>query len=87
MPLFSYECKQCHQVVEKFQHSAKAEPKLICAGCKATEFERLMPGTQNRVELNARDNLNQKILPDAQRIQNDMSKGKDSAFLDIYGEK
>lgn len=86
MPLFSYQCKQCQQVVEKFQHSAKSEPKLTCS-CGHTEFVRLMPGTQNRVVLNARDNLNQKILPDAQRIQNDISKGKDSAFLDIYGEK
>ena len=86
MPLFSYQCKQCQQVVEKFQHNAKTEPKITCS-CGHTEFERLMPGTQNRVQLSARDNLHQKILPDAQRIQNDMSKGKDSAFLDIYGEK
>jgi putative FmdB family regulatory protein len=86
MPLFSYQCKQCQQVVEKFQHSAKTEAKLVCAGCNADEFERLMPGTQNRVQLDARDNLHQRILPEAQRIQNDMKSGKDSAFLDIYGD-
>lgn len=87
MPLFNYQCTECYNIVEKFQHSVDSKVNIICNECGSDKFERLISSTQNRVCLNARDNLHQKILPDAKRISNNINNGSDNAFLDICGEK
>lgn len=86
MPLFSYKCTECEQVVEKFQHNAKDEIEIACEECGAVEFERLPAWSNNRTLLNSRENLEKNILPDAERIRKDIRGGKDSAFFDIYGD-
>jgi len=86
MPLFSYRCNECEQVVEKFQHNADVVPEMKCGYCECENFERLVAFPHNRNILNARDNLDERILPDAQRLQKEMQSGKDSTFLDLYGE-
>lgn len=87
MPLFSYQCKQCEQVVEKFQHNAETVPEMKCKSCGCEDFDRLVGTPHNRNILDAHTNLADKILPDVQRIQNELKSGKDSTFLDLYGEK
>ena len=87
MPLFSYECTGCEQVVEKFQHSAKSEIEITCQECGSIEFKRLTAWSNSRTQLGSRDELSQRILPDADRIKRQIEKGNDSAFFDIYGDK
>jgi len=45
-----------------------------------------MPDVRCRVWLGAGKLLEEKILPDAKRIEEKISKGSDSDFLDIAGE-
>ena len=86
MPLFNYKCTKCEAVVEKFQHSAVEKLNLTCI-CGGVDFVRLFNKCGIRVDLNAKDFFKYKIKPDADRITNNISKGKDKDFLDIKGEK
>lgn len=87
MPLFNYECNKCKFVIEKFQHKASEKPELMCKECGGREFERLFSSHHNRTIMNAKETYAQKIKPDINRISNEINKGKDKTFLDIYGEK
>lgn len=86
MPLFNYQCQNCGWVVEKFLHNRDDPAELVCTECEGVEFERIMGLVHNRTWLNARDALNNKVLPDADRIQKKISSGSDSDFLDITGD-
>ena len=86
MPLFNYQCSKCEAVVEKFLHKATEKAEITCA-CGNTDFTRLFGKTHSRTYLNSKDLLNNKINPDANRIRNNINKGKDKDFLDIYGDK
>lgn len=86
MPLFNFQCKNCELVLEKFQRG-KDTPEIICPECDNTEFSKLLSACNNRVRLNAKEFYSRKIAPDAKRIRNEISKGKDKHFLDLYGEK
>ena len=86
MPLFSYKCVRCDQVVEKFQHN-RGEVEITCEECGSKDFERMPTWSNSRTQLCARDMLEQNILPDADRIIKEIQSGNDSAFLDIYGDK
>ena len=85
MPMYSYQCQECKIEIERFQHNSKM-PDLECENCKCCNFIRLFNKTHNRTWLNAKDNLSQKILPDAKRIMTNISKGKDKDFHDITGD-
>jgi len=86
MPLFTYQCTECDNLMEKFQHDASEILKLVCPLCGCEECERAMPDVRCRVWLGAGKLLEEKILPDAKRIEEKISKGSDSDFLDIAGE-
>ncbi len=86
MPLFNYKCLKCDLVVEKFQHKPE-KINLECKSCGNGEFDRIFGQVYNRTWLNARDNLSQNIMPEVDRISNNIATGKSKDFLDIYGEK
>lgn len=87
MPLFNYECMKCGHLMEKFQHNSDDELKIACEECQNTDCERQLSFVHNRVWLEAKDLLKDKIGPDAKRIMDNMKKGKDKDFFDIYGDK
>lgn len=87
MPLFNYQCNKCESITEKFQHKVSDKPELICVKCGGLEFKRLFSSHHNRTTLNSKETYTQKIKPDVDRIGKEINKGKDKAFLDIYGEK
>lgn len=86
MPMYNFQCDACKLEIEKFLHHSKQEIDFVCEKCGGKEFVRLFNKVHNRTSLNARDNLSQKILPDAERIMNNIKKGKDRDFLDIAGD-
>jgi len=85
MPLFTYKCVDCGCLMEKFQHDIE-DIDVACFDCEGTECEKQMPFAYNRTWLNANDMLKEEIGPDAKRISDNMKKGKDSDFFDIYGD-
>jgi len=86
MPLFSYECKKCEHIIEKFQHKPTVEA-LCCAECNGSDFQKIFGIPENRTHRNAKDYYNEVISPEAKRIRNKIDKGSDKDFIDIYGEK
>lgn len=87
MPLYNYKCLGCEIIVEVFQQNLKNVPEMQCKECGSSELKRLLAVPKNRTQLGARDNLHEKILPDADRIRKEIESGKDSSFLDVYGDK
>ena len=85
MPLYLYECKECEIVFELFQHNS-IQVNIQCPQCEHNECKKLIGRPNNRTLYNARENLTNKILPDANAILNKVAKGKDKDFLDISGE-
>jgi len=71
--------------MEKFQHNAE-DGYITCSECSSINCEKQMPFAHNRVWLEAKDMIKEKIGPDARRIMDNMNKGKDSDFFDIYGD-
>jgi len=87
MPLFNYKCIKCGHIVEKFQHNSKEVLEIECEECGEAGCEKQLPFAHHRVWLDAKELYDQKIAPDAKRIMDNMKKGKDSDFSDIYGDK
>jgi hypothetical protein len=73
--------------MEKFQHNSNDNIEIVCDVCHSTECEKQPTFARNRTWLNANDMLKEKIGPDAQRIMDNMRKGSDNDFSDIYGDK
>lgn len=86
MPLYNFQCSNCELVVEKFKHAKDDEVEIVCDECECEEFLPLIGQVQNRTRLNARDNLEKRILPDVDRIQKKVGEGSDSEFLNITGD-
>lgn len=86
MPLFNYKCQGCEFIVEKFLHHRDDEVEIECPECGGEGFDQIIGNVQNRVWLNATENLHSRILPDADRIQEKICNGSDSDFLDIVGD-
>lgn len=86
MPLYNYKCLDCEAVIEVFQQS-KDTPEMQCKKCGSSRFKKLLAVPRNRTQLGSRDELFERTLPEADKIRKDIEAGKDSAFLDIYGEK
>ena len=87
MPLFNYQCTKCEHIMEKFQHNSDDVLDVVCDECQNTECEKQLPFSHNRVWLDSKDLLKEKIGPDARRIMDNMKKGKSKDFFDIYGDK
>ena len=87
MPIFNYGCEKCKHVMEVFQHNSDELDDLECAECGSDECSKLLSDWNNRTWLEAKDMLREKILPEARKVREELSRGKDSTFLDIYGDK
>jgi len=86
MPIFSYECNKCTHVMEVFQHEPDELEDLECEECGECDCSKLLSDWNNRTWLEAKDMMRDKIIPEARKAREDLRKGKDSAFLDIYGD-
>jgi putative FmdB family regulatory protein len=86
MPLFNYQCQSCDLIVEKFVHKIDSDVEITCEECDGVDFEKIVGLAHNRTWLNAKDNFNKRISPDAERIRKNMSQGNDNDFLDIAGD-
>lgn len=85
MPLFTYQCKDCKEKQEKFQHKPE-EKEVLCKKCGA-KCQKTIGLFANRNVLGSKDNFAENIEPEIERIKADIDSGKDGAFLDLYGEK
>ena len=86
MPLLTFKCLECEHLMEKFVHNTD-EYKVECEECGSDDCERQFSICGTRVWLEAKDLYDQKIAPDAKRIQDNMKKGNNKEFFDIYGDK
>jgi len=73
-------------MVEKFQHKPTDVLEIECENCGEAVCEKQLPFARHRVWLEASELVKQKIGPDAKRIMDNMKKGKDNDFSDIYGD-
>ena len=85
MPLFNFECPNCHITVEHFFHSAE-NVEVVCESC-GTKCDRVFSMFGNRSDVDAKTALHEKILPEARKISEQIGQGNDEAFLDLCGEK
>lgn len=85
MPLFNYMCLKCDEIVEKFQHKP-VKPKIGCKKCGYKKFKRIIGKIRNKITYNAKDTYKNRIKPDVDRINKNISDGKDKDFLDISGD-
>lgn len=85
MPLFTFKCPKCEYIVEKFLHKLPENIEVICENCKTT-CDRQFSKSKTLTVLDARETLKQQILPDAKRMVDNISKGKDKDIVDVYGD-
>jgi putative FmdB family regulatory protein len=84
MPLFTYLCKDCGNMVEKF---VQGKTEVVCDQCGGVNCEKQFSAGGSRSELSAKDFYNEKIRPEADRIFERACNGSDADFLDIAGDK
>lgn len=85
MPLYNYKCVKCNIIVEKFQHKPSKDV-LECEKCGSKEFDKVFGIVFGKIWLNAKDTMSNVIAPEVQRIEGNLSKGNDKAFLDMAGD-
>jgi putative FmdB family regulatory protein len=86
MPLFTFACPDCGQLLEKFLHKIKDDEEVLCEKCGA-KCTRQFSLFGSRVELDAKTLYKEKVAPDAKKIMDGINKGKDKDFFDVYGDK
>lgn len=85
MPLFTFKCPKCDFTIEKFLHRLADDTEILCEKCDG-KCERQFSQSKTNTVLDAKDMLSQQIIPDAKRMMDNVKKGKDSDFVDIYGD-
>lgn len=83
MPLFSVKCKKCgkaYEIYDQEYHETKCE---VCGH----DCERIFGKINSRAQMDANDLYENKILPEAEKIMDNVSRGSDEDFFDICGEK
>jgi putative FmdB family regulatory protein len=86
MPLFTFECAECGHQVEKFLHKINDDEEVICEKCGA-KCTRQFSLSGSRVWQDAKTLYNEKIASDVKKIRDNINKGKDKDFFDVYGDK
>jgi len=86
MPLFNYMCVKCKIIVEKFQHKPTDEIKIECKKCGGNEFVRTIGKILHKITYDSKGTYNNRIKPEVERINKNISDGKDKDFLDITGD-
>ncbi|MFA5023371.1 MAG: zinc ribbon domain-containing protein [Patescibacteria group bacterium] len=84
MPLFLFKCPKCLSVIEKLVTSGK-DHDILCDEC-GEKCEKEISVCFGRTSLDAKTLYNEKILPDAKRINDQIAGGNDDVFFDICGE-
>ncbi len=86
MPLFTFKCLSCGKVLEKFVKNAEKEVEITCE-CGEKNFERVYDfAAKGKIWRDAKTHMEEVINPEIDRIQDQISKGKDNVFLDIAGD-
>lgn len=86
MPLFTFKCSKCGKRKEKFLRDADQKPQMECE-CGEQNFERVFDfAAKGETWRGAADHFENVIKPEVDRFQERVSKGSDSAFLDIAGD-
>lgn len=84
MPIFTYECTNCKEKQEKFQHKSE-EIELKCKKCESI-CKKTIGMFVNKKLLSAKDKFAEEISPEVDKIRNSIDNGSDKDFFDIYGE-
>ena len=87
MPLFTYRCCDCDNIMEKFFFNLELTVEIVCDKCGGKKCERQLSLCQNATILDAKSFYAQKIKPDADRISKEINEGKESTLIDVCGEK
>jgi len=85
MPLFTFKCQKCEFMAERFFHKISEDTEILCEKCNS-KCDRQFSQSKTDTVLDAKDMLSQQIIPDAKRMVDNVKKGKDSDFADIYGD-
>lgn len=87
MPLYIFKCDDCDKTKEIFEHKIlDDDAEIECEHCNG-KCHKAYGRYGARKRMSSEELLEEKILPDAERIMEKVSKGSDSDFLDICGEK
>jgi len=85
MPLFTFECLNCKYSLEKFLYKIDEE-EVLCEKC-GLKCVRQFSIAECRVWQDAKTLYNETITPEVKKIRDNISRGKDSDFFDIYSDK
>jgi putative FmdB family regulatory protein len=84
MPIYEYECRVCEHKFEVMQ--AVSDPHPICPECASEDVRRLISLTSGKVEMDAREQLHSRILPEAKDMAKRIKEGDEQAAADVFGE-
>lgn len=84
MPIYEYECRTCEASFEVMQEVS--DPHPICPECASEDVRRLISLSSGKVEVDAREQLHSRILPEAKQIADRIKSGDEQAAADVFGE-
>lgn len=86
MPLYNFRCIECKKITEKFLKNSNDDLNISCE-CGSKKFEKVCNfGVSNRTWKDPCDNLENNILPEVDRISEQLESQKETTFVDICGE-
>lgn len=84
MPLYSFKCMECENIVEKFLYKVE-ESEVVCDLC-GKKCIKVFGKISKRKKRSPQELFEEKISPDVDRIMEKVEGGSDKDFLDIVGE-
>lgn len=83
MPLFTFKCDQCSKIDERLTDADSTET-CECGSPMNKVFKATVGG---RIWKGSRDNLENVIKPEVDKINESLSKNNDSTFFDVCGDE
>ena len=85
MPLFTFKCRSCAKIAERLVND---ENTVLECECGSKELDRQFRlASSSRIWRGAQDYFENVINPEVDKIQKELSEGKDSTFLDVTGDE